>query len=80
MLVRRGYDSDPVKSWKEAQNKGKVKVVSNLFFSEDRRERERECIAQWYIFLYLTCLRKIQKMLNSEMVRDWIIQFTKSAC
>ena len=24
MLVRRGYDPDPVKAWKEAQNKLKV--------------------------------------------------------
>jgi len=27
LLVRRGYDSDPVKAWKEAQNKGKVGTV-----------------------------------------------------
>lgn len=26
-LVRRGYDSDPVKAWKEAQNKGKVRRI-----------------------------------------------------
>lgn len=24
MLVRRGYDSDPSKAWKEAQNKNRV--------------------------------------------------------
>ena len=27
LLVRRGYDSDPVKAWKEAQNKGKVGII-----------------------------------------------------
>ena len=27
MLVRRGYDSDPVKAWKEAQSKDKVTMI-----------------------------------------------------
>lgn len=30
MLVRRGYDSDPVKAWKETQNKEKVCLIINL--------------------------------------------------
>lgn len=33
-LVRRGYDSDPVKAWKEAQNKGKM-IDDDLNNSDD---------------------------------------------
>lgn len=30
-LVRRGYDSDPVKAWKEAQSKDKVFLKPSVF-------------------------------------------------
>ena len=33
LLVRRGYDSDPVKAWKDAQNKGKVRLQIKRFVS-----------------------------------------------
>ena len=33
MMVRRGYDSDPVKAWKDAQNKGKVRTCTGQYSS-----------------------------------------------
>ena len=30
-LVRRGYDPDPVKAWKESQNKLQVRTLSNKY-------------------------------------------------
>ncbi|KAL4217342.1 DNA topoisomerase 2-beta [Mactra antiquata] len=37
MLVRRGYDSDPVKAWKNAQNKGKM-IDEDLNNDKDEEE------------------------------------------
>ncbi|XP_052812946.1 DNA topoisomerase 2-alpha-like isoform X2 [Mya arenaria] len=39
MLVRRGYDSDPVKAWKEVQNKGKA-IENDLNDAKEDTEEE----------------------------------------
>lgn len=60
MLVRRGYDSDPAKSWKEAQNKSKDKSDSDDDGDEEDKEKSGPDF-NYILNLSLWCLTKEKK-------------------
>lgn len=57
MLVRRGYDSDPVKAWKKSQNKGKDEPEEE----EDEEEETSGPDFNYILSMALWCLTKEKK-------------------
>jgi len=58
MLVRRGYDSDPVKAWKESQNKGDK---DDLMDAEEEEEETSGPDFNYILSMALWCLTKEKK-------------------
>ncbi|XP_060604745.1 DNA topoisomerase 2-alpha-like isoform X3 [Ruditapes philippinarum] len=64
LLVRRGYDSDPVKAWKDAQNKGKKKevvMIDDDLYNEKEEEEESGPDFNYILNMPLWCLTKERK-------------------
>ncbi|XP_053400628.1 DNA topoisomerase 2-alpha-like [Mercenaria mercenaria] len=59
-LVRRGYDSDPVKAWKNAQNKGKM-IDEDLNNDKEDEEEESGPDFNYILNMPLWCLTKERK-------------------
>lgn len=72
-LVRKGYDSDPVKAWKEAQNKGKDDLL-------DTEQEEEDTSGPDYNYILGMPLWNLTKEKKDELVKQRDLKADELRC